>query len=142
MKYVGVDYGQKRTGIAVSDPEGRMAFPRRTIVMSTREAFFGELLELLAAEKAEAVVVGLPLHTDGTPNLTTRQVENFVQRLKRRTTLPVYWMEEVLTSFEAEADLREAGRTGRGVRALIDQQAAVRILQTFLNQPEPQRRPA
>jgi len=142
MKFIGVDYGQKRTGIAVSDPDGRLAFPRRTIIMGTREAFFTEFLALLEEEEAQAIVVGLPLHTDGTPNLTTRQVENFVARLKRRTPLPVFWMEEVLTSFEAESDLREAGKRGRAVRALIDQQAAVRILETFLNQPEQQRRMA
>ncbi len=142
MKYLGIDYGTKRTGLAVSDPEGRMAFPRCTLVMTTREAFFVELLALIEREGIEAVVVGLPLHTDGTPQLMTRQAMNFVDRLKRRTSLPVYWMEEVLSSYEAEDDLRAAGRTGPGVRSILDQQAAVRILQSFLDQPADRRRPA
>ena len=142
MKYLGIDYGTKRTGLAVSDPEGRMAFPRCTLMMTTREAFFAELLAFMEREGVEAVVVGLPLHTDGTPQLMTRQASNFVERLKRRTTLPIYWMEEVLSSYEAEDDLRAAGRTGPGIRALLDQHAAVRILQSFLDQPMDKRRSA
>ena len=112
MKWLGIDYGTKRTGLAASDPEGRMAFPRCTLVMTTREAFFAKLLALMEQEGVEGVVVGMPLHTDGTPQLMTRQAMNFVERLKRRTELPVYWMEEVLSSYEAEDDLRAAGRTG------------------------------
>jgi len=137
MKYIAIDYGQKRTGIAVSDPDGRMAFPRITLNMGARDVFFAELLNLLDTEHIDAIVVGLPLHTDGNECLATRQVRNFVERLQRRTALPIYMMEEVLSSFEAESDLREAGRRGgKKLRPLIDQQAAVRILETFLNLSE------
>ena len=62
MKYLAIDYGQKRTGIAVSDGGGSMAFPRKTIQMRTREAFFEELLALIEAEAPDAVVIGLPLN--------------------------------------------------------------------------------
>ncbi|WP_035068034.1 Holliday junction resolvase RuvX [Nitratidesulfovibrio termitidis] len=142
MKYLGIDYGTKRTGVAASDTGGSMAFPRRTIVMTTRDRFFAELLAVAEEERAEAYVVGLPLLHDGTDTLTTRQVRNFVERLKRRTTLPVYLMEEFLSSYEAEDDLRNAGLSGRALEAVVDQQAAVRILQSFLNLPESRRTPA
>ena len=58
MKYLAIDYGQKRTGIAVSDTGGSMAFPRKTILMRTRAAFFEELLALIEAEATDAIVIG------------------------------------------------------------------------------------
>ncbi len=140
MTYLAVDYGQKRTGIAVSDSGGSMAFPRRTIQMRTREAFFEELLALLEAEAPDALVIGLPVNLDGEETLTTRQTRNFAKNLKKKTPLPIFWMEEALSSFEAEIDLRQAGRSAAKSRAVLDQQAAVRILQSFLDQPEGSRK--
>ena len=140
MKYLAIDYGQKRTGIAVSDSGGSMAFPRRTIQMRTREAFFEELLALLEAEAPDALVIGLPVNLDGEETLTTRQTRNFAKNLKKKTPLPLFWMEEALSSFEAEIDLRQAGRSAAKSRAVLDQQAAVRILQSFLDQPEGSRK--
>ena len=128
MKYLAIDYGQKRTGIAVSDTGGSMAFPRKTILMRTRAAFFEELLALIEAEATDAIVIGLPINLDGEESLTTRQVRNFSKSLARRTTLPLFWMEEALSSYEAERDLRDAGRSAAQGRAVLDQQAAVRIL--------------
>ncbi len=140
MKYLAVDYGQKRTGIAVSDTGGKLAFPRRTIVMKTRKAFFEELIACIGIEKPDALVVGWPLDMDGTETLTTRQVRNFINRLARRTPLPIYIMPEALSSMEAALDLRSAGRSAAAFRPIIDQQAAVRILQSFIDQPEIQRK--
>jgi putative Holliday junction resolvase len=132
MKYLGIDYGQRRTGIAVSDPSGIMAFPRRTIRMSGREAFFAELLALAEEEGAGAFVVGLPLRRDGSDSETTRQVRNMAESLSRRSSLPVHLVEETLTSWDAERLLRGAGKKGKALRALKDQAAAVAILETFL----------
>ena len=142
MKYLALDYGLKRVGVAVSDPEGRMAFPRCTLARDTRDGFFSELLALLERERPDAVVLGLPLHVDGTECLTTRQVRNFAASLKRRMALPLYWIDEALTSRQAESDLREAGLSARAIKQVVDQQAAVRILETFLAQPENRRIPA
>ena len=142
MKCVGIDFGLKRTGVAASDPGGRMAFPRCTITYTTKDAFFGALLALLDAEAPEAIVVGLPLLENGEESLTTRQVRNFVARLQRRCALPVYWMEEAYSSAEAESTLREAGLRGPEMRKALDQQAAVHILTSFLNTPVSARRRA
>ena len=136
MKFLAIDYGQKRVGLAVSDPTAGLAFPLRTIQRETRKVFFTELLNILHNENIDAVVVGLPLHMDGTDCLATRQTRNFVDSLKRRTTLPLYWMNEVLSSFEAEEDLRQACVNPRKTAYILDQQAAVRILQSFLAQPQ------
>ena len=142
MKYLALDYGLKRVGVAVSDPEGRMAFPRCTLARDTRDGFFSELLALLERERPDAVVLGLPLHVDGTECLTTRQVRNFAASRPRRMALPLYLIDEALTCRLAESDLREAGLSARAIKQVVDQQAAVRILETFLAQPENRRTPA
>ena len=85
--------------------------------------------------------MGLPLLDDGTESLTTRQVRNVAQRLRRRLDLPFYWMPELLSSVEAEMDLREAGMKRHRRKAVLDQQAAVRILSSFLALPPRQRQP-
>ncbi len=135
MKFVALDYGQKRTGVAVSDPSASMAFPRCTIQMQGKDHFFASLLALLEEEKAEAVVVGLPLRSDGSDSETTRQVRNMVARLKRRSTLPVFLVEEALSSYEAEERLKEVGRKGKSAKSVLDQVAAVAILESFLSLP-------
>lgn len=145
LKYVGVDYGLARTGLAVSDPEGRLVFPLLTLRLeehANRKDFLAALAARIAAEGAGAVVIGLPVLDDGTDSLTTRQVRNITGRLKRRLNLPFFYMPELLSSEEAWADLREAGLKARKRKAILDQQAAVRILASFLALPPAQRRAA
>lgn len=139
MKYLAIDYGQKRTGLAVTDDGGRMAFPRATLVMKTRDKFFEELLSVIDKERPHAVVVGLPLSLNGEETLTTRQVKNFTARLKRRCPLPVYYMEEALSSNEAEERLRDAAVPVSKRKGILDQQAATLILESFLRLPEEKR---
>lgn len=139
MKYLGIDYGQKRTGIAVTDDGGRMAFPRTTITMKTRDRFFEELLTIIEKEQPHAIVVGLPLSLNKEETLTTRQVRNFTARLKRRCSLPVYYMEEALSSNEAEERLRDAVVPVSKRKGILDQQAAILILESFLRLPEEKR---
>jgi putative Holliday junction resolvase len=129
MKYLAVDYGRKRTGIAVSDEGGRMAFARTVIVMTARARFWTEFMLLLAKEAPQAVVVGLPLLADGGDSLVTRQVRNFVRSLRRRSSLPVFFMPETLSSHEAKTLLAETGQK----RGPVDHVAAARILESFLS---------
>ena len=140
MKILGIDYGQARTGVAITDAGGRMAFPRCMLRKDTRRAFFAELCSLIAAEAPQAIVVGLPLLDDGCESLSSRQVRNFVESLKRRVGLPIYYMEELLSTHEAREQFRETGR--RPASGELDQQAAVRILESFLSEPESRRKPA
>jgi putative Holliday junction resolvase len=140
IKILGIDYGQARTGIAITDAGGRMAFPHCVLRKDTRRNFFAKLCALIAAEAPQAIVVGLPLPDGGGESLSARQVRNFVQSLKRRVDLPIYYMEEALSTHEAREQLREAGR--KPVSGELDQQAAARILESFLNEPESRRKPA
>ena len=145
MKYVGVDYGLARTGLSVSDPEGRLAFPLTTLRLedyADRKEFLAALVAGITAEGAGAVVMGLPLLDDGTDSLTTRQVRNFAASLKRRMNLPIYYMNEVLSSADAESRLAAAGLNARAIKDVIDQEAAALILESFLSQPESLRKEA
>ncbi|MBQ9452025.1 MAG: Holliday junction resolvase RuvX [Desulfovibrio sp.] len=144
MKFVAIDYGLVRTGLAVSDPEERLALPLDTLQLknfSNRKAFLDALAQRIHVTGAQAVVMGLPLLPDGTESLTTRQVRNVTERLKRRVPLPFFYMPEELSSEEAWADLREAGLARGKRRAVLDQQAAVRILSSFLALAPQQRSP-
>ncbi|MFW5836764.1 MAG: Holliday junction resolvase RuvX [Desulfovibrionaceae bacterium] len=132
MRTLGIDYGMKRVGLALSDPEGRLALPYRVIERTTRHALFGELAQVVERESVQAVVVGLPLSMDGGETLAARQCRNFADSLARRTGLPVRLEDERLTSAEAERDLAQAGLDSRKRRQHLDAQAAALILQTHL----------
>ena len=95
MKYLAIDYGQKRTGIAVSDTGGSMAFPRKTILMRTRAAFFEELLALIEAEATDAIVIGLPINLDGEESLTTRQSPNLALLASKLFTVSISCLEDI-----------------------------------------------
>lgn len=130
MKLLGIDYGQKRIGLALA--QGGMAFPLRTLVKTTRDRLFADLLAVIADEGVEAVVLGLPLDMEGKETLTTRQVLNFRDSLARRMDLPIHLVNEALTSFDARERLRQAGVPARRQAEMLDQMAAVCILETYL----------
>ena len=140
MKLLGIDYGTACTGIAVTDAGGRMAFPRCALHKNTRRVFFTKLCALIATEAPQAIVVGLPLPDGGGESLSVRQVRNFVRSLKRRVDLPVYYMEEMLSTYEAREQFRETGHLP--ANGELDQQAAVRILESFLSEPKSRWKPA
>jgi len=130
MKLLGIDYGQKRIGLAMA--RCGMAFPFRTLQKGTRDKLFADLLAIIEGEGVEAVVLGLPLHMEGKETLTTRQVLNFRDSLARRTDRPIHLVNEALTSFDARERLREAGVPARRHAEMLDRMAAVCILETYL----------
>jgi putative Holliday junction resolvase len=136
---MGIDYGLKRTGIAMSDSGGSMAFPRAGLPVRGRDRFFDDLLALAHKEQTDAFVVGLPMRGNGEESETTRQARNMAARLGRRTPLPVYLMNEYLSSHEAETRLRETGTGGKQLKDKLDSAAAAGILESFLALPPEKR---
>ncbi|MBU1230642.1 MAG: Holliday junction resolvase RuvX [Proteobacteria bacterium] len=134
MRTLGIDFGTKRVGLAITDPEGRMAFARKSIQRSTRDALFEALVTLVEAEGVQAVVVGLPLTLEGDDSLTTRQARNFAESLGRRIPCPVHLMDERLSSVAADEQLKEAGLCSRKRKERLDSQAAVQILESWIAQ--------
>ena len=141
MKYLAVDYGQKRVGLALGDEITNFAYPNGLILRKTKEFFWREFIKILNQERPDAIILGLPLHQDGSECLATRQCLNFAAALKRRNGLPIFLINELLTSFEAEQDLNQVGLSPAKMKMALDQQAAVKIMQTFLAQPLTKRTP-
>ena len=138
MRILGVDFGLKRVGLALSDPDGRLAFPLETVERAEkdgRNALLARIVDRVAREGAQAVVVGWPAPAEGRDSLTARQAANFAASLARRLDVPVALMDETLSSEEALDDLRSAGVKKSRRTAVLDQQAAVRILQSYLDSP-------
>ncbi len=132
-RVLGIDFGLKRVGLALTDPTGTLASPLRTLERSGREQCFDELREIIEAEGVEHVVVGLPLGLDGQETETTRQARNFAQSLARRIGPDVELFDERLTSAQAEEELKEAGLTcPKKRKQALDSQAAAIILRTWL----------
>lgn len=141
MRYLAIDYGLERTGLAFS--EGEIAFPLCTLILKecgNRKALLQALVDKVIEIKADAIVMGLPVLLDGKDSEITKQVKNIVVRLKRRINLPIYYMPEILSSEQALFDLKEANVSIKKRKLILDQQAAVRILSSFLNEPECRRK--
>ncbi|MDQ7835698.1 MAG: Holliday junction resolvase RuvX [Humidesulfovibrio sp.] len=132
MRTLGIDFGTRRVGLAITDPEGRMAFARKSIERTTRDALFEALVALIEAEGVGAVVVGLPLTLEGEDSLTTRQARNFAESLGRRVSCPIYLEDERFSSAAAEEQLKEAGLWSRKRKENLDSQSAVQILEAWI----------
>jgi putative Holliday junction resolvase len=125
------DFGTKRIGVAVGDFETRMAHPLASIAQTENRARFAAVERLIAEWRPTLFVVGLPAHADGAEHPVGRLARRFAQRLKGRFGIPAEFVDERLTSHEAEGMLRAAGARGARLKAGLDPVAAQRILQAF-----------
>lgn len=136
-RIIGVDFGDVRTGIAISDDAQIIAFPRETLECPHIEQAAAAVARLAATEQAAQIVVGYPLNMNGTPGPRTEKTEAFITQLTARTTIPIMKWDERLSSKIAEDVLIEAG-TRRGDRKKhIDKLAAQVILQSYLDAHAP-----
>jgi putative Holliday junction resolvase len=135
-RVLGIDVGERRVGLAVSDATQTLARPLATLsVNGSHDAVTRVVVELerLAAEEdpVVAIVVGLPLKLDGSPNRQTPRVAAFVDALAARTVLPIVRVDERLTSREAESRLAIRERDWRRRKERLDAAAAAIILQDY-----------
>lgn len=133
FRILGIDYGEKRIGLAVSDPLRITAQGIDTLESRGWEKDLRALREIVARQQVERVVVGLPRRMDGTIGRQAQRVEDFVRRLAEGIGLPVETWDERLTTVAAERALLE-GSVRRSKRKLLrDRLAAVFILQGYLD---------
>jgi putative Holliday junction resolvase len=133
MRYLGVDCGSRRTGVAISDPDGRIATPHSVVEhASWREQVEG-IARIARAEGAQAIVVGWPVHMDGSAGESARRARRLAGRLSACVSLSVVLWDERLTTRQADSALRAAGLDGRARRARVDKVAAALILQSYLD---------
>lgn len=124
MRYLGVDYGTKRVGVALSDEAGAFAFPHGTLIRD--EKILENIGSIARREKVEAIVVGDARALSGAANELTPEAESFARELEARTRLPVFRAREAWSS-------REAARFAPKGKKHDDSAAAAIILQRFLD---------
>lgn len=135
---IGIDYGLRRIGIAVSDPDGRLALAVGVHVEGRDGSVLARLRDLAAEREATAVVVGLPLTADGRESDLSIRARRFADRVAEDLGLPVTMVDERYTSQEAERWIAMRGRPAR--RGEVDDVAAQIILQSHLDRLEAQAR--
>jgi putative Holliday junction resolvase len=133
--FLAFDFGTRRIGVAVGTTRLGQARALATIDAEQTEARFAAIGALLAQWQPQAVVVGLPVHADGTSHALTGRVRRFARQLHGRYAVPVLLVDERHTSELAKLALAQAGRGGRDHRAQRDAVAAQIILQAYLDAP-------
>lgn len=129
---IGVDVGSVRVGVARSDAGGTIATPIATITGKLPDSY-DELVKIIEAEDAMEVIIGLPRSLSGAEGPAAQTARSYAASLARRTTIPVRVIDERLTTVSAHSALHASGRKGRKHRQVVDQVAAVMILQHALD---------
>jgi putative holliday junction resolvase len=135
---MGLDVGDRRIGVAVSDPLGLTAQPILTLVRTNRRQDLKALTRLIRRYDCAEIVVGNPLYMSGDLSPQAAKAQEFARILREETGLPIHLWDERLTTTEAHRHLHASGRPGSGHRAVVDQVAAVLILQSFLDSHQTQ----
>jgi putative holliday junction resolvase len=123
MRLLGIDYGSKRIGLALSDESGRFAFPHSVVLNSGKVV--GEISVICRKEEVGKIVIGESLNFKGEKNAIMNDIEKFAEELKNETNLPVYFENEILTSVEASRI--------QGDNEMNDASAAALILKSYID---------
>lgn len=137
MRVLAIDFGEARVGLAISDPEGRLAVPLMTLKRRSDAGILDELAEIVATEGVQQLVLGEPRNMDGTLGEAATRVRSFKRKLEAKISIACELVDESLTSVEALERLRDAGVDPRKHPERIDAVAAQILLEQFLaDQPE------
>jgi putative Holliday junction resolvase len=132
-RYLGIDFGKKRIGVAVSDEAGQISFPLCVIRNSASAQVIREISRIASEKNVTGIVVGLPLNLDGSRGPAAEMVEQFATLLNEKTGLPVDLWDERLSTRMAERAMIDGGLSRTRRRQSIDQSTAQIILQSFLD---------
>ena len=130
-RLIGIDWGARRTGVAVSDDLHNFVFVRPVVVVKNPTELINKIVDLIKSERAVGVVVGLPLRTDGTESETTDMVRLFAKELSCVIDLPIVFIDETLSSSSAQAEM---GRVSvRDIKEKLDSESARVILENAIS---------
>lgn len=132
MRYLAIDLGAKRTGLAIGDAITGLVQPHRVLGVPMGDALLAALQREATSIGPDAIIVGLPINMDGSEGPAAVAVRAFAGRLGERTGLAVILQDERLTTFAAEGRLDRSGRTHKEKRELRDALAAAEILSDYL----------
>jgi putative Holliday junction resolvase len=134
MRYLGIDLGDKRTGIALGDDETKLVSPIDVVIAPrTSDALMQGLLKVIDQQRPHALVIGLPLNMDGTEGAAAKAAREFGEQLSVKSNLPVHVQDERLTSYAADQRMAQTGRTHKQKKELRDALAAAEILRDFFD---------
>jgi putative holliday junction resolvase len=125
------DFGERRMGVAVGELELKLAHPLETVHADSDRERFERIGQLVEEWRPVVLVVGLPMHLEGSEHELSRRCRNFARRLRARFGIDTYLTDERLTSHAAGLALADAGVRGRRQKNMIDQVAAQQILETY-----------
>lgn len=130
MRYLGIDYGAQRVGLALSDESGKIAFPES--ILANRKDLVEKIANLCGQKKVGKIVLGESLNYQREDNVIMREIREFKQNLEAKTNLEIILEPEWLTSMLAKRALDGQANSGKKM-ARIDDSAAALILQTYLD---------
>ncbi len=139
MRLIGLDVGEARIGVAVSDPTGTLASARVVLARRPEHAALMALERLVKEEEAAAIIIGLPRSLSGELHGQAALVQEFAERLRKHVSVPVHLWDERLSTVAAEREMRAAGAKREKRRSMIDAVAAAIILQSYLDAARAQR---
>ena len=132
-RLLAIDYGEKRLGLAISDPNQIISKPLKTIILSDSQYIYNELEKIISDYEIQKLIIGLPLGMDGKNTQQTSKVEAFKEDLQNKISIPVILFDERLSSVSAKKSLISQGiKTGHN-KSKIDQTAAAIFLQHYLD---------
>lgn len=131
-RFLCLDIGDKRIGIAVSDPFNTYALPVTTYNRKNLKTDLGSIAKFYKEKCATAIVCGLPVNFDGTPSVQTQKAQFFIDKLKQELNTEVFTVDERCTSVEAEETLIAQGKSRQERKLFVDSLAAASILEGFL----------
>ena len=132
-RVLGIDHGEARIGLAVSDELGMLAHPLETIHLKETHDPLARIAAICERDRIASIVLGLPRNMNGTYGPAADKARAFAEKLRARVNCEVTLWDERLTSVAAQRSLHEAGRTVKNSREIIDQVAAQMILQGWLD---------
>lgn len=135
MRYLAIDYGTKRTGLAICDPTETIVSP--LAVIRSEKGLLEKISEVISSENVGAVVLGLPLNMDNSQGPQAKLVLKFAEKLRKSLRIPVHLQDERLSSFGAEKKLLSADLRKSKVAERLDAVSAAEILDAFLEQKRP-----
>ncbi|MGB0334423.1 MAG: Holliday junction resolvase RuvX [Opitutales bacterium] len=133
MNYLGIDWGEKRIGLAYADEIG-IAMPLPAAVAASKKERMRHIDSMIRERRIDTLVVGYPLNMDGSIGFKAREVDAFITELEKRFTLPVHRIDERLSSHSVEQGLRGQKRKPSRKSGEIDSRAAALILQDFIEE--------
>lgn len=132
-RFLCLDIGDKRIGVAVSDPFNSYSLPVETYNRKNLKTDLQKIVGYIKDKGATALVCGLPVNFDGTPSVQTNKVLFFIEKIKEHVDVEVFTVDERCTTCEAEETLIEQGKSREERKKFVDSLAAASILQGFLN---------